>query len=349
MTLPILFPLIARFFGPRDAATILVHSKDQPVGDGFIQARFFHALRCRFPSARITLAVSLGGSAYAGPLKAVMAPFIDEVLCDQALCLDRKQMRWSAPRPLNGRRFDLVIDLEKVWWQSLAVRRVRHRQFISASKHFLFSHRWPRSWKKPARLADQYFMLLDAVGMPVRAEVPMPAFLDPAAMDFAAGLLPAGPIYVGLVPGAGDRAKCWPLDRYVALARSLAASGRVPVFLLGPQEADWVAPLGEAVPEALFPGWCDGAMRPEFRSPLQTVAIGRRLAAAVTNDCGIAHMLAAADTPLVVLFGFTNPVKYAPMTRRLTALSAGDYGSDRTAAIPLDAVASALEGMLSPA
>ena len=49
MSLPILSPLAGRFVRPLDANTILVHGKDQPIGDVFLQAEFFHALRCRFP------------------------------------------------------------------------------------------------------------------------------------------------------------------------------------------------------------------------------------------------------------------------------------------------------------
>ncbi len=347
MGLPVLSPLLSRVLPASEAKTILVHGKDQPLGDGFIQAGFFHALRCRFPSAHITFAVSIGGTPYADVLREVMAPFIDETLTDQALCLEREQMHWRAPNPLAGRRFDLVIDFEKVWWRTLAIRRIRHRVFVSASKHFAFSDRWPRSWVKPDRLAHQYLMLLDAIGMTPRADLPPISFRAAAAEDLAQTLLPPGPTYVGLVPGAGNRDKCWPLDRYIALGRRLVERGRVPVLLLGPQEVEWVAPLREQLPEAVLPAWRDGTMLAEFASPLQTVAIGRRLAAAVTNDCGTAHMLAAAATPLVTLFGYTNPVRYAPLTPRLITLSAKSYGDIYPAAIPFAAVEAAMEEMLT--
>jgi hypothetical protein len=64
-----------------------------------------------------------------------------------------------------------VIDMQKTWWRTLAVRRVRHRLFVSASRHFLFSDRWPSSFKKPERLIDQFMMLLDTVGQEPVAEL----------------------------------------------------------------------------------------------------------------------------------------------------------------------------------
>ncbi|HTU56472.1 MAG TPA: glycosyltransferase family 9 protein [Acetobacteraceae bacterium] len=349
VSLPILSPLAGRFVRPLDANTILVHGKDQPIGDAFLQAEFFHALRCRFPKAKITFATSIGGTPYADSMRAVMAPYIDEVLTEQALCLSRSQVWRPASRPMNGRRFDLILDMEKVWWRCLAIRRVRHRVYISASNHFLLSGRWPRSWRKPAHLSRQYNMLLDATGMPVRASLPAPSFRDAEADQRAAELLPGGRTYIGLVPGAGDRDKCWPLDRFMALARSCLAEGHAPVLLLGPKEADWLDVVRRECPEALLPAWHGNEMRPEFRSPLQTVALGGRLTAAVTNDCGMAHLLAAAATPLVALFGATNPVKYAPLTPRVTILSARDYGSDAPEAIPYDAVQAALAAMVASA
>jgi ADP-heptose:LPS heptosyltransferase len=345
MSVPIVSPLLARIAGASEARSILVHGKDQPIGDGFIQAGFFHSLRRRFPAARITFAVSLGSTPYAGPLRRAMAPFIDEVLSDQRLCLEREQLR--GPRPLPDRRFDLIIDMEKKWWRSLTIRRIRHGVFVSASKHFLFSDRWPRSWNKPERLADQYTMLLDAVGMPERSDLPPPLFRDEQAELFANTRLPAQGGYVGLVPGAGDRGKCWPLERFIGLAQHLSGTGRVPVFLLGPQEADWVDPVRQAIPQALLPAWNGNEMLAEFRCPLQTVELGRRLDAAVTNDCGVAHMLAASDTPLLTLFGYTNPVKYAPLTRWGKTLSAEAYNSRQTSAIPVEAVVDGLNDLLA--
>jgi ADP-heptose:LPS heptosyltransferase len=349
VSLPILSPLAARFARPFDPDTILVHGRDQPLGDAFLQAGFFHALRCRFPKAKVTFAVSIGGSPYADSMRTVMAPFIDEVLTAQALCLDRSQMRRSAPRPMNGRQFDLILDMEKLWWRCLAIRRTRHRVYISASKHFLFSSRWPRSWQKPAHLSLQYHMLLDAAGMPVRASLPPPNFHDAEADRRAVELLPGGRTYIGLVPGAGNREKCWPLDRFIALAHDCLAAGHVPVMLLGPDESDWLDLVRSDCPEALLPAWDGNEMRSEFRSPLQTVAVGGRLAAAVTNDCGVAHMLAAAATPLISLFGSTNPVKYVPLTPWVSVLAAREYGSGSLDAIPYGAVRAALISLIASA
>lgn len=326
--------------------TILVHAMDHSIGDGIIQVPFFWSLRRRFPDAHVVLAVSIGGSAYSLLLNRVIAPFIDEVIEDCGICLRKSQaLAWR--RPLDGRRFDLVLDIQKTWWRTLAVRRVRHRIFVSASKHFLFSDRWPRSFRKPERLIDQFMMLLDALRREPVAEVPPPRWFGPDEAHLAAKLLPPGPHYVGLVPGAGDRGKCWPLELYIALARAQTERGRRPAFILGPQEQDWLAILRNAVPEAVFPGWTDGDLDRPLLTPLLVAALGARLSAAVANDCGTAHMLAAGQAPLVSLFGYTNGAKYQPATPHCHRLEARSYGSRDVAAIPYADVAAALESLLA--
>jgi ADP-heptose:LPS heptosyltransferase len=77
-----------------------------------------------------------------------------------------------------------------------------------------------------------------------------------------------------------------------------------------------------------------------------TIALGRRMTAAVANDSGTGHMLAAADIPLVSLFGPTPARKFAPGATRLTVVQAQDFGADSMDAIPTAAVEAALQQSL---
>jgi ADP-heptose:LPS heptosyltransferase len=86
-------------------------------------------------------------------------------------------------------------------------------------------------------------------------------------------------------------------------------------------------------------------MRPEFAHPFAMVTLGQVLEAAVTNDSGAAHMLAAGGTPLLTLFGYTNPVKYAPLTQRLITLSPSNGGKD-IESISVETAAAALDRLL---
>jgi ADP-heptose:LPS heptosyltransferase len=181
-----------------------------------------------------------------------------------------------------------------------------------------------------------------ATGAPAEPDAPLR--LDPAAAQAAARLLPEGPTYIGLAPGAGGRHKCWPLERYVELGRAIAAGGRTPVFILGPGEGGWVDAC-RAVPGARL-ALQEAAALGIAVTPMLTIALARRLAAAVANDSGAGHMLAAGDVALVSLFGPTAPEKFAPTARRLTILRAQDFGGAAMEAIPVDAVERAVATLL---
>jgi ADP-heptose:LPS heptosyltransferase len=321
--------------------SVLVYVGGDLVGDAVMKLPFARALRKAWPSARITWCAGKHRSAFARELAPLVGGLIDDVI--EAAGFDRP-LGLVLRRPLAGRAFDLVIDTQRGVATTLLLRRVRHGRFVSGAAEFLLSDEKPaRGYRRPAGMVRQMLDLLEiATGEPAVSDAPLA--IDGATQEAAAAALPAGPAYVGLAPGAGGRQKCWPLESYIALAQRQTAQGRTPVFILGPGEADWVAMLRDAVPDALFPTLGrDGVPDPSIAF---TIAIGQRLAAAVANDAGAGHILAAADAPLVSLFGPTPAAKFAPSAKRLVLIEANSFGSDAMAAIPVAAVADAVDGLL---
>jgi ADP-heptose:LPS heptosyltransferase len=160
--------------------------------------------------------------------------------------------------------------------------------------------------------------------------------------------LPPGPVYVGVAPGAGGAHKQWPRERFVALAEAQQQAGRAAAILLGPGERDSYAALRALLPHALFPLQDERIDPPVAATPLYTIAVGGRLAAAVANDSGAGHLLAASGCALISLFGPTSASKFAPAARRLEIVAAQRFGGDEMTAIPLEAVTTAVEEMLKP-
>jgi glycosyl transferase family 9 (putative heptosyltransferase) len=112
-------------------------------------------------------------------------------------------------------------------------------------------------------------------------------------------------------PGSGGKAKCWPLDRFVEVARRLA--GDV-VFALGPAECErWprgtVADLEEEFSVLRMP------------SLPRLAGLLHRAPAYVGNDSGPSHLAAAVGTPTVAIFGPTDPGQFAPVGPRVSALA----------------------------
>jgi ADP-heptose:LPS heptosyltransferase len=321
---------------------------DNALGENVLKLPLLLALAAEFSAARIAWVPGTSGHFY---LQNALAPLVGgriaEFITDLDIPVDpRAALRYR--HPILKRRFDLIIDTQRYLGRTLFLRRIPHRRFISGTWRYLFSNaRPPRGLPlRPPLLTDKLLGLAAAAAgheIPVPNPIPLPS----ALRAHAAELLPAGPTYVALAPGAGlqHTGKCWPRASFVALAREQAVRGRVPVFLLGPGECDWQAELTYSVPEALFPEQQDGGADADAArvGPSLVAALGERIAAAVANCSGTGHLLAVGGAPMVSLYGPTRPEKYAPFARALICLKAQDFGSERIEAIPVAAVAAAVE------
>ena len=102
-------------------------------------------------------------------------------------------------------------------------------------------------------------------------------------------------------PFASHPRKRWPLEKFRAVAERLDMPVR------------WCAGPGEEL---------DGAVRIENLYELGCWLAGARLY--IGNDSGISHLAAAVGTPVVALFGPTDPAIWAPRGERVRALDRMD-------------------------
>jgi ADP-heptose:LPS heptosyltransferase len=320
--------------------TVLIYSMGEVIGDGLIKLPFIAGLRAAFPDARISWCAAKGETVYTTALKGVVAGYVDEVILEGANgAAPLDSLPWS--KPFGGRGFDLVIDTQENLRRSGVARRGAAGRFVSAA-HQARSKDWPVAVTD--RLARLLSLATDGQGAPK----PL-ALTNPDALKAAEALLPAGPTYIGLAPGAGGQDKRWPLEHYFELARRIVAKGWTPVFFFGPDEAEDAAVAGREIPEGLQPerNRADGFTA--VKGPLLVIALAGRLAAAVANDAGPGHMLAAGGAPLLSLQqDRRKSVKFRPAAQRLEMLVAEDYGSGMSA-LPVDAAWAALDKLVSGA
>ncbi len=102
-----------------------------------------------------------------------------------------------------------------------------------------------------------------------------------------------------LFPGAGHKAKQWPLIKFFELAKVLQAQGWSPRFVLGPAEVERGLDIQDWPTE-----------KPENFKALSAVLCECR--AVCGNDCGPMHLAAAHGAPGVVLFGPTSARQWGP-------------------------------------
>ena len=332
-----------------DAATprsVGVYSFEEILGDGLMKIVFLRGLRATFPGARITWMTTLG-SAFAHALRDVAGPpLLDRVI--ERCGIGERIGELLRPAPRLG-RYDLLLDTQKLAWRTVSAWRVPHARFLTAAG----MKRGVDGAPVGPHALDRLFALLEkAAGHAVPRDL-SPLVPSPALAAAAAAALPGeGVRRIAIAPGARGVRRRWPLDRFIALARAQEAAGRVPVFLLGPEEAAWRAQLEAEVPGALFP-----EEHPAFAAvlhaagpqPLRAVAVAARCVAGVANDGGPGHMIAASGTPLVSLFGPSSPARFRPVMARSLVVRAQDHGGDTMEHIPAAAAIAALERLLAEA
>jgi ADP-heptose:LPS heptosyltransferase len=318
---------------------------DNALGENVLKLPMLLALADAFPGAKISWVPGISGFFH---LKNHLAPLVDGRIHEFITDLDIPVEPLKAFRtrhPILKRHFDLVIDTQRYLGRTFFLKRIPHKRFISGTWRYFFSDRKP-----PAGLSDHPPLLVDKLlGLVAAAaekpvSVPNPIPVPDAWLKRARELLPGGPCYAGLAPGVGNMAsnRDWPLDNFVAVARAQIERGRVPVMILGPGEMQWESRIREAVPGALIPNLADVSAG-SVGGPTLTVALAGHLSAAVANDSGAGHLLAAGGAPMVSMFGWSRPEKRAPFSRSVVVVKSKDYGSDNMADIPVPVIIDAVD------
>ena len=118
---------------------------------------------------------------------------------------------------------------------------------------------------------------------------------------------------IALNVGASRAYKRWPADRWATVARALTASGQGVVFVGDTHDAEVVA----QITPSLTGGYVDLAGRTTLRELASILAACDLLA---TADTGPMHIAVAVGTPVVALFGATDPARHGPYGARNVVL-----------------------------
>jgi heptosyltransferase I len=216
-------------------------------------------------------------------------------------------------RVLRERRFDVALDLQGLWksaaWARLsgaarAIGLARHARREGASA--LLMHEGVPVPEEATHVIDQNLSVLRALGVDAvgRREFPLPPSPD-AAAHIAAELesRAIGELAI-LNPGGGWANKLWPPESFGLLAHRLREIGLTPLVTWGPGEqqlAERVVTASRGTAQMAFP-----------TTLLEYAELARRARVVVAADTGPLHLACAVGTPVVALFGPTDPARNGP-------------------------------------
>ena len=201
--------------------------------------------------------------------------------------------------------------------------------------HFAAAYIFPNSWRSalpscvagiPRRIAFaghfRRWLLTDTVpdapesehqqweyarilGLPLTDPLPLPALQLPTPPPELAS---ASKPIIGILPGAArGPAKQWPTGHFIAAAHALRQAQDVQFAIMGtPAEA----PLCQEIAQAVAPHAV--CLAGATTLPLLAASL-RACHGVLSNDSGGMHLAAAVGTPVVAMFGLTNPAKTGPI------------------------------------
>ena len=278
------------------------------IGDVILTTPLYRAIRARHPGAHLTVVT-----------KRATAPLLEgNPAIDRVVPLEPGE-GISALAARLGDDYTYGLDLHGSL-RSRALRWLVAARWRGYRKRTVA--RWAlihlkRNWYGAVHpVTERYFEA--ARDLDVRPDGRPPEVFVPADTDAAmADWLTERKIperFAVLAPGAAHATKRWPVERWSALAKALAADG-IGVVAVGGAEDRAPAEAVAAAAGAL------GASAAASTTLMQTAALIRRSAVVTSGDTGVMHLATAVNTPVVALFGPTvRPFGFFPYTDRASVL-----------------------------
>ncbi len=276
------------------------------LGDVLLATPTVRALKAARPDVRVTMMVNRGTEDVL-----LGNPDVDEIVV-----LDKGSLaaQWRLIIELRRRRFDTVIDLTDgdrssfLTWISGAPVRIG----------FNDEHRWRgRCYTEVVppvpgvrHRIDRDLAALRLLKIEAGSEVPQ-LWLTPEEETGADQLLDQLGVQrsasiVILQPGARYWFKAWPPERFAELADRLKFEYSCQVLIGGSQQD---GDLAQQIRQMAKSGPVIMAGRTTIK---QFAAIAKKSALFVGSDSGAMHIASAVSTPVVALFGPSNPLEWGP-------------------------------------
>lgn len=204
-------------------------------------------------------------------------------------------------RELRTRSYDLIIDLQGLFKSGVVTRLARGTRRIGPSYHRecarLFYSEVPGPADRSRHAVEQAADVIRYLGLkPARRACPM-------------SLPHYNPVgdrpHVAIVPCSRWSTKNWPVERFADVARQVMKRTGGTVYVVGgPDDAEACSRIAEQ---------SSGAVNLCSRTTIaETAGVLRAMDLVISVDTGPMHVAAAAGTPVLAIFGATDPLRTGP-------------------------------------
>jgi heptosyltransferase I len=242
---------------------------------------------------------------------------------DRVIAIDSNSLAgWSeAVRLLRQTKYATAIDLQGLLKSAVFARASGAEHVIGFSMYHLREKTARPFYSKTADVGDEHIILrnlrlLRAIDIDT-TEIVFPLRIpESEALRQLRDGIPAGPFAL-INPGAAWPNKRWPPERFGAVASFIRDEcAMTPVVLWGPGE--------EALASGVVGMSGGAAVKAPATSVTDLVALARAASLFVSGDTGPLHIAAAVGTPIVGLFGPTDPARNGPYAAEDVSISRHD-------------------------
>ena len=311
---------------------ILVFSNGEKIGDGIIKLPLLYEIKKRLPDYHLTWVTNLGTTVYNRELKNIAGEYIDEII--EKVNLNPFFWRKISPSyNFKKHKYDYILDTQKAIYRTIGLKRIQSNIFISASANGFFST--IKIKKKNIRnyyLYDLYDLLnlIKYEEFESDFKINLPSGLNNILEKFFKN----NNKYFGIAPGAGEKNKIWPLEKFIEIGKYYQKKNYKLVFYIGPSEINIKHILIKEFPEALIP---EDYVK-NYSNIEVIMASTKYLSFALANDSGISHILSTNHCPVIKLFGPKNSNKFTPKKKLIKTISSSEYNSKNVSDITVDRV-----------
>lgn len=323
--------------------SILVFSNGEKIGDGIIKLPLLNELKRRLPNYKLYWMTDQGNTVYTTVLKEIASKYIDDFF-EKANLNYFFLKKISKKFDLESENFDIILDTQKSVFRTLALKRIKHKTFISATASGIFSDiKLKKNFKKKRKyyLENLYDLLDLIIKMNVDKNFKLPTNdkIDKSLRN----ILKQNKYYVGIAPGAGEKNKIWPVQNFITVSKYLQSKGFVLVFYLGPDEKEYLKLFKDNFKTAIFLE--DEPSLSNYSNIEIIMASTKFLKLAISNDSGVSHMLSTNHCPLIKLFGPKDSQKFTPKLDKLIAITATEINSNKIEDIKISRVIKTIEDL----
>jgi len=298
-----------------NAKNILIIRQHDQLGDMLCSTPLFRALKERFPNSYITLV-----SGVVNTNVVLDNPFLDEVIeYNNIKILQKYSLLFDFIKKLRKRKYDFVVvpvtvsmsvtsDLIAFLSRSKYRIGVSSLNGINNQTGFLYNYTVSLDWRNVnVHQTKRNIDMLKDFSIDT-TDYSLVAGLSKKELEYADNFYnkfhKEGKISIGIHPGAGKIKNQWPVTKFGKLIDILLQRYNCEIFITeGPMDKE---------PVKYFYDNYFGRVTFICEKNIKAVAaIINKLSIFITNDTGIMHLASTMNTPVISLFGPTDPLQWA--------------------------------------